>query len=1031
MQKRGYKLFQITTTMAKKNRKSSPQPSNYKTYKINYNGSLTVVYPILSVSDLALFKKDWAVIKKAWPTAPELLLFNSVDNEAAAIDWAKWAEEEGENVRYLAEKIAPAAIFGRATDLAEGNDLLFADGSQGIAMSNFLDWMDNREEALSADTIYLGSRKHTNSKKLEVKDGLLLSQLHNSYLQFWTPLYLEDSQAPFYFMAKDLARQLAALTVSGRQTDLLLMAQLEGIPIQEMPISWRDGIKREAGLGRIIQKAFAGIVARSTNKIKYFFFNPWTEASKALSKESPIYRFLYAISALLILFIMVGLSFDYGITGDEVLQKDYGDNVLAYFESDGKDRACMNQSNLHYYGGLFDYLAAWCNKYLGWFDTYNTRHLLNALFGFFAILFTARLGKVLSGRWSMALLTLVLLALSPRFFGHSMNNPKDIPFAMGYMMGIYYMIVLTKQLPRPSSRAILMSALGLGITFSMRSGGILLIPYLGLFMGSRVILCSQLRPALTQFKIGQLLRYAGILLGVSGLGYWMGTWYWPYAQEDILNHPLESLSEMTNFSTGIRMLWGGEHLWSDQLPWYYIPTWLAISSPIVVLLGLPLVLLLFLQKTFRQKRAYYFNLVLFTGVFPVAYAIYKESSLYDGMRHFLFIYPILVLAAGYGWFNLLRMIRPVAIRYGAMAGVIGLLALPAAWMVRSHPYQYVYFNEFFGGLEEAYGYYETDYWMSCMRNLSDWLIENEPKVKAGEEVIVATNCAKPVAHYFKNYPNVKVRYVRYHERVKTGYDYLLSYSRFVSHGFLQSKTWPPAEVVHLEEVDGVPLGAVSKAPNGNKKGEMAQKAFREKRYADGIALLEEVLAADPKNESAMLVLSQYYPQVRKMEEMKNVLTRMRELANDYVNGLGMTGVYYLNAQQPDSARYYFERATKLNYKYSFGYFHLANLALKEEKDVNKALAIWADFDTYGGQPAQGYQIAVQVAQQAKNRPYELYFRAKALASAGKHLEAYQLIGQAIAVNPNFEPALKAKKMYDDNSRRAKDEEEMARKKGAK
>lgn len=558
-----------------------------------------------------------------------------------------------------------------------------------------------------------------------------------------------------------------------------------------------------------------------------------------------------------------------------------------------------------------------------------------------------------------------------------------------------------------------------------------MIPYLGLFMGSRVILCSQLRPALTQFKIGQLLRYAGILLGVSGLGYWMGTWYWPYAQEDILNHPLESLSEMTNFSTGIRMLWGGEHLWSDQLPWYYIPTWLAISSPIVVLLGLPLVLLLFLQKTFRQKRAYYFNLVLFTGVFPVAYAIYKESSLYDGMRHFLFIYPILVLAAGYGWFNLLRMIRPVAIRYGAMAGVIGLLALPAAWMVRSHPYQYVYFNEFFGGLEEAYGYYETDYWMSCMRNLSDWLIENEPKVKAGEEVIVATNCAKPVAHYFKNYPNVKVRYVRYHERVKTGYDYLLSYSRFVSHGFLQSKTWPPAEVVHLEEVDGVPLGAVSKAPNGNKKGEMAQKAFREKRYADGIALLEEVLAADPKNESAMLVLSQYYPQVRKMEEMKNVLTRMRELANDYVNGLGMTGVYYLNAQQPDSARYYFERATKLNYKYSFGYFHLANLALKEEKDVNKALAIWADFDTYGGQPAQGYQIAVQVAQQAKNRPYELYFRAKALASAGKHLEAYQLIGQAIAVNPNFEPALKAKKMYDDNSRRAKDEEEMARKKGAK
>lgn len=1017
--------------MAKKNRKPSPSPTNFKTYKINYKGQLTVVYPLLAGSKLGQFKKDWQAFKKAWPTTPELLLFNSLGDEAAASEWAKWAEEEGENVCYLADKVAPSAIFARAVAQAQGEDLLFADGSQGIALSNLLEWMDNREEALAANTIYLGSRKHAGSKKLQAKDGLLLSQLHNSYIQFWTPLYLQDSQAPFYFIAKALGQQLAQLTVSGQQTDLLLMAQLEGISIQEMPIRWRHAEQRDTGIGRIAQKAFAGLLARPKNKVKYFFLNPWTEASKALAKEPTIYRFLYAVSALLILFIMAGLSFQYGITGDEVLQKTYGDNVLAYFESDGKDRACMNQSNLHYYGGLFDYLAAWCNKYLGWFDTYDTRHLLNALFGFLAILFTARLGKVLSGRWSMALLTLVLLALSPRFFGHSMNNPKDIPFAMGYMMGIYYMIILTKQLPRPSSRALLMSALGLGITFSMRSGGILLIPYLGLFMGSRVVLCPQLRPALTQFKIGQLFRYAAILLGVSGLGYWMGTWYWPYAQEDIMNHPLESLSEMTNFSTGIRMLWGGKHLWSDQLPWYYIPTWLGISSPIVVLLGLPLVLLLFFRKVFRKKRAYYFNLVLFTGIFPVAYAVYKESSLYDGMRHFLFIYPILVLAAAYGWFNLIRMIKPAAVRYAAIAGIVGLLALPTAWMFRSHPYQYVYFNEFFGGLEEAYGYYETDYWMTCMRNLSDWLIENEPKVKAGEEVIVATNCAKPVAHYFSDYPNVKVRYVRYHERVKTGYDYLLSYSRFVSHGFLQSETWPPAELVHLEEVDGVPLGAVSKAPNGNKKGELAQKAFKEKRYAEGIALLEEVLAADPKNESAMLVLSQYYPQVGKMEEMKNVLTRMRNLANDYVNGLGMAGVYYLNAQQPDSARYYFERATTLNYKYSFGYFHLANLALKEEKDVNKALSIWADFDKYGGQPAQGYQIAVQVAQQAKNRPYELYFRAKALATAGKHVDAYQLLGQAIAVDPNFEPALKAKKMYDDNSRRARDEEEMARKKGAK
>lgn len=118
--------------MAKKNRKASPSPTNFKTYKINYKGQLTVVYPLLAGSELGQFKKDWQTFKKAWPTTPELLLFNSLGDEAAASEWAKWAEEEGENVRYLADKVAPSAIFARAVAQAQEKTSFLQMGVRGL-----------------------------------------------------------------------------------------------------------------------------------------------------------------------------------------------------------------------------------------------------------------------------------------------------------------------------------------------------------------------------------------------------------------------------------------------------------------------------------------------------------------------------------------------------------------------------------------------------------------------------------------------------------------------------------------------------------------------------------------------------------------------------------------------------------------------------------------------------------------------------------------------------------------------------------
>ena len=41
----------------------------------------------------------------------------------------------------------------------------------------------------------------------------------------------------------------------------------------------------------------------------------------------------------------------------------------------------------------------------------------------------------------------VVTLFSPRFFGHSMNNLKDIPFAVGYLVAIFYFVRMFDRYP--------------------------------------------------------------------------------------------------------------------------------------------------------------------------------------------------------------------------------------------------------------------------------------------------------------------------------------------------------------------------------------------------------------------------------------------------------------------------------------------------------------------------------------------------------------------------------------------------------
>ena len=104
-----------------------------------------------------------------------------------------------------------------------------------------------------------------------------------------------------------------------------------------------------------------------------------------------------------------------------------------------------------------------------------------------------------------------------------------------------------------------------------------------------------------------------------------------------------------------------------------------------------------------------------------------EGPAFTGMRHFLFVVPLLAVLAGIGFDAILTALSP---RRWIAAGATAALALcagtamPASWS-GLHPYEYLYYNQLVGGLEGAQRRYEMDYWVNMMpeavRGLQDYL----------------------------------------------------------------------------------------------------------------------------------------------------------------------------------------------------------------------------------------------------------------------------------------------------------------------
>jgi Dolichyl-phosphate-mannose-protein mannosyltransferase len=192
--------------------------------------------------------------------------------------------------------------------------------------------------------------------------------------------------------------------------------------------------------------------------------------------------------------VMIATLPDYGLTYDEQPHIKLGERVLAFYSGGFVRSGSLVRS---VYGAGFDLCAALLRRLSPW-DEYRTNHILCVFVAQLGLLGTWKLGRWLSGPLG-ALAALLFLVLTPVYYGHQFNNPKDIPFAVGYIWGLYATAQLLSWTPTPGEplrrhwRRALGYALILGLAMSVRIAGAVLIGYLVGFLLLRGLDAVRLR----------------------------------------------------------------------------------------------------------------------------------------------------------------------------------------------------------------------------------------------------------------------------------------------------------------------------------------------------------------------------------------------------------------------------------------------------------------------------------------------------------------------------------------------------------
>lgn len=687
---------------------------------------------------------------------------------------------------------------------------------------------------------------------------------------------------------------------------------------------------------------------------------------------------IFGIILIFQLSIMLFMSQDVGISADEGRHIRQAEKVYNYYKTDGEDKSALENTGrdpMQFNGQSFDNLMYVITKKFNVENYIELRHFFIAFMGWLIIFITGLIAKESWG-YKGAILAILLLFISPRFIGHALNNNKDIPFALGFILSIYGIIKFFRNLPKIKTWDIIWLVTGIGIAISIRLAGLLSIGFLGLF--SAIYYLKQ-KPYFKPLEKAKLKTFKKLIIAVplvALIGFLIGILYWPFIMVEPITNIKTVLDATNSHPVSLNQLFSGEIILSSKIPSDYVITYMLISYPLVVLVG---TILAGVIAPFKLKKANSFNffIIAFSFVFVTVWMSIETSNFYGGIRHLLFIYPLAIGISVFGFSLLARALENMKSDWIKLipTGLIILLSInPIAHLINNYPYSYIYFNELVGGVKNTNDKYETDYFQHSLKHLTEWFISNElPKLNTDSNKIkVISNDGFNTGYYLRKVEDkVEMSYERYYEKSKADWDYAIFYCGYINPSQLTNDLWPPKGTIHVEEVDGFPIGAVVKRVSKedykgfealkNKKTEEAKKHFHnflqvypeseevlagyarillmERKLDSTIIYADSAIIYNPRQINAWFLKASAYNSKKEYEQALKAANTSLEIKETFAEGLYQKGYALKNLKKPNEALKAFQKATANKKDYYQAYMQMGNI-LMNYKNYKKALNIY-------------------------------------------------------------------------------------------
>ena len=371
----------------------------------------------------------------------------------------------------------------------------------------------------------------------------------------------------------------------------------------------------------------------------------------------------YFVYLIFIIYLALGFYIykDYGVGIEEHFQRQNGFYWLNYFLSFSDfdnikliandkykeilqlDPDLPDIEFFNFYGILFDLPLAFLEVFFKVESSklyFELRHLINFLIFFISSVFFY---KILKNRYSdqrFALIGLTFFIFTPRIFGDSFHNNKDILFLSLLTISIYYLFKLIDKFDYSN---LLLFCLFAAFATSTRIMGIYL-PILLIFFYFLEYLSKKKSLRLLCINSFKLSFFFIIFLYM----------HYPYMWK--LNiFEFKNWFESFFYYMDLKILFNGDYYNIKYLPRSYLPIWIIISTPVYILMFfifgsfilskrfffriLNIKINLRLANDFWSSKSEMKDLFILISFFSFfCYAIFLNVAMLSGWRHFYFLH---------------------------------------------------------------------------------------------------------------------------------------------------------------------------------------------------------------------------------------------------------------------------------------------------------------------------------------------------------------------------------------------------------